>query len=40
MPVPAKNRLRVGDYRVVYEIRRGQVMVLVIHIGKRGDVYR
>jgi mRNA interferase RelE/StbE len=33
-------RLRVGDYRVVYDIQRSCIKILVIHIGKRGDVYR
>lgn len=33
-------RLRVGDYRVVYDIQRSRVMILVVHIGKRGEVYR
>ncbi len=33
-------RIRVGDYRVVYEIRDRVLVVLVIRIGHRGDVYR
>jgi mRNA interferase RelE/StbE len=33
-------RLRVGDYRVVYEVHRGVLVVLVVAIGHRGDVYR
>ncbi len=33
-------RIRIGDYRVVYEIDdRGQV-VTVLHVGHRRDVYR
>lgn len=40
--VGAKNvyRVRVGDYRVIYEIRDRQLRVLVIAIGHRRDVYR
>ncbi len=33
-------RLRVGDYRVVYEVRDGEREVVVVHIGHRRDVYR
>lgn len=34
------RRLRVGTYRVVYEWRRAELVVLVIRIGHRRDVYR
>lgn len=34
------HRLRVGDYRVVYRLRREKVIILVVRIGHRGDVYR
>jgi mRNA interferase RelE/StbE len=33
-------RLRVGDYRVIYEIRDDVLVVLVIRIGHRREVYR
>jgi len=33
-------RLRVGGYRVIYEIHDDQLFVLVISIGHRKDVYR
>jgi mRNA interferase RelE/StbE len=33
-------RIRVGDYRVVYEIHDEQLLVLVVRIGHRKDVYR
>jgi mRNA interferase RelE/StbE len=33
-------RIRVGDYRVVYEIHDGRLLVLVVRIGHRKDVYR
>jgi mRNA interferase RelE/StbE len=32
-------RLRVGDYRVVYEIDDSQQVITVLHIGHRRDVY-
>ncbi|MFM7344799.1 MAG: type II toxin-antitoxin system RelE family toxin [Tagaea sp.] len=33
-------RIRVGDYRVIYEIRDDALLVLVIEIGHRREVYR
>jgi mRNA-degrading endonuclease RelE of RelBE toxin-antitoxin system len=32
-------RMRVGDYRVVYEIGRASKRVIVLFIGHRRDVY-
>lgn len=32
-------RLRVGDWRVIYELQDGQLILLVIKIGPRGEVY-
>jgi len=34
------RRLRVGRYRVVYEWQRSELVVLVIRIGHRREVYR
>ena len=33
-------RYRVGDYRILVEIKDGIVTVLVVGIGHRGEVYR
>jgi mRNA interferase RelE/StbE len=33
-------RIRVGDYRVVYQVHRGVLMVLVLTVGHRKEVYR
>jgi len=33
-------RLRVGSYRVIFQLKGGQFLVLVIQIVKRGDAYR
>lgn len=33
-------RYRVGDYRLVCEIRDHQMTVLLVRIGHRSDVYR
>lgn len=34
------RRLRVGRYRVVYEVLGDELVVLVIRIGHRREVYR
>ena len=36
----ALYRIRVGDYRVIYQIQDAALVVLVVRIGGRGDVYR
>jgi mRNA interferase RelE/StbE len=33
-------RIRVGYYRVVYSIEDGRLLVLVIKLGHRKDIYR
>lgn len=33
-------RLRVGEYRVIYEIDDREGTVTVLHIGHRRDIYR
>ncbi len=33
-------RLRVGDYRVIYQVRDRVLVVLVVRIGHRREVYR
>jgi mRNA interferase RelE/StbE len=39
-PLGTLWRYRVGDYRVICEIHRSAVRILVIRIGHRGEVYR
>jgi len=34
------RRIRVGDLRVVYEINQGEVLVLILRVAQRKDVYR
>ena len=36
---PDRRRLRVGDYRVIYTIDNGEVVVWVVHVGHRSTVY-
>jgi mRNA interferase RelE/StbE len=33
-------RIRIGDYRVIYDIDDGNQKIEVLHIGHRRDVYR
>lgn len=33
-------RIRVGDYRILYDVLHASVVVLVLRIGHRKDVYR
>lgn len=33
-------RYRVGDYRLICEIEDGKLLILVVTIGHRGDIYR
>ena len=46
-PVGAKKlrgreawRIRVGDYRVIYEVDDGRRRVLIVTVGHRRDIYR
>lgn len=33
-------RIRIGNYRVVYEVQNQQLSILVVDIGHRREVYR
>lgn len=33
-------RVRVGDYRIVYQIEDARLVVLVVRVGHRRDAYR
>jgi mRNA interferase RelE/StbE len=33
-------RLRVGDWRVIYEINQDRVIIIVLKIAPRGEVYK
>jgi mRNA interferase RelE/StbE len=37
---PGWRRIRVGAYRIVYEINDDALVVLVLHVDGRGGVYR
>lgn len=33
-------RLRVGDYRIIYRVDNGRLVVLVVDAGNRGEIYK
>lgn len=33
-------RIRIGDYRVIYEIRNQKLIIVVIKIAHRKDIYK
>ena len=33
-------RARVGDYRILYQVHDDRLLILVIRVGHRRDVYR
>ena len=39
-PYRSQFRLRVGDYRVLYQIDRANGVVTVLRVGRRNEVYR
>jgi mRNA interferase RelE/StbE len=34
------HKIRVGDYRIIYEIQNNILLILIIKIGHRKDIYR
>lgn len=36
---PPAWRIRVGEYRIVYEINDEEVLVIVVNVAPRGEVY-
>lgn len=37
---PGEYRIRIGDYRVVYEIHDDRLIVLVVAVAHRREIYR
>ena len=33
-------RIRIGDYRLLYQVRDTRLLVLVVSIGNRREIYR
>jgi mRNA interferase RelE/StbE len=34
------HKVRAGDYRIIYEIHADRVVILIVKIGHRKDVYK
>lgn len=32
-------RLRVGDYRIILDIRRAELIIIALHMGNRSSIY-
>ena len=37
---PGLQRIRIGDFRVIYEIKEDQLLVWVVRLGDRKEIYR
>lgn len=33
-------RIRVGDFRILYQVESGRLLILVLRVGHRREVYR
>ena len=34
------SKVREGDYRIIYEVLRKEQLIVVHHIGHRGEIYK
>ncbi len=34
------RRIRIGQYRIIYEIQKKKLVILVVRIGHRKEIYR
>ncbi len=34
------HRIRIGDFRLIYEVRESVLVVLILQVGHRKDIYR
>ena len=34
------HKIRVGDYRIVYEIQDDVLLIMIVKIGHRKDIYK
>ncbi len=34
------HKIRTGDYRIIYEIHNDKVVILIVKVGHRKDVYK
>ena len=36
----AGYRLRIGDWRLIYEVQKEQLVIMVLKVASRGEVYK
>jgi mRNA interferase RelE/StbE len=36
----AGYRMRVGGYRVIFDMEESKLVILLLEVGKRGDIYK
>jgi mRNA interferase RelE/StbE len=36
----AVYRIRMGDYRIIYQVDKKQLIILIVALGHRRDIYR
>ena len=34
------HKIRVGDYRIIYEVQNEVLVILIVKVGHRKDIYR
>ncbi len=34
------HKVRIGDYRIIYEIHEDRVVILIVKVGHRKDIYK
>ena len=39
-PEENRYRIRVGDYRIIYRVNDDKILILVVRVGHRRDIYR
>jgi mRNA interferase RelE/StbE len=39
-PKHPRYRLRVGDYRIVFEINKNEIIIIIIGVGHRKEIYK
>lgn len=39
-PEAKRYRIRVGDYRIIYRVNDDQLIILVVRVGHRREIYR
>ena len=34
------HKVRSGDYRIIYEVHEGRLVILIVEVGHRKDIYK